>query len=242
MKTQQHQNMRHSHSTKNYSFTTLSPTSSLPPICPQNNPNLNFFNPTHSGDLISLKKYLSNLNFQIHELKIAQHKLDKDNKQNKSLIQEAIALSKSTPHPINLQALLQESKETQLSNTNETQEQSNPNNSSSHCNASSSCTEKSTIPKESFQKLQTHKSIFCIRHEITYNKKVIKEKENEISNLKIELKVGCLTTKNNKLIDTTIKIQLLKANPNHYFNFNYLLCSTRHNIDIHLNIQLFVNK
>ena len=213
MKNQQHQNMRHSHSTKNYSLTSISPTGSLPPIYPKNNPNLNFFNPTHSGDLISLKKYLSNLNFQINELKISQNKLNKDSKQNKFLIQEAITLSKSTPHPINLQVLLQESKETQISNTNETQEQSNPNSSSNNNNnnnhqlSSSSSNERSTIPKESFQKLQAQKRIFSIKHEITYNKKLIKEKENEISTLKLESKVGRLITKNNNLIDTTNKIQ-----------------------------------
>ena len=208
MKTQQHRNMRHSQSTQNYSLTSISPT--LPPIYP-NNHNLHFFNPTHSGDLTSLKKYLSNLNFQIHELKISQNKLNKDSKQNKILIQEAITLSKSTPHPINLQMLLlQESKESQISNTNETQEQSNPNSNcnNNNNNALSSCNdERSTIPKESFQKLQAQKRIFTIKHEITYNKRLIKEKENEISNLKLESKVNRLITKNNNLIDTTNKIQ-----------------------------------
>ena len=204
MKTQQHRNMRHSQSTQNYSLTSISPT--LPPIYSNNNHNSHFFNPTHSGDLISLKKYLSNLNFQIHELKISQNKLNKDSKQNKILIQEAITLSKSTPHPINLQMLLvQENKESQISNTNETQEQnSNCNNNAS---SSSSCNDRSTIPKESFQKLQAQKRIFTIKHEITYNKKLIKEKENEISNLKLESKVNRLITKNNNLIDTTNKIQ-----------------------------------
>ena len=208
MKTQQHRNMRHSQSTQNYSLTSISPT--LPPIYP-NNHNLHFFNPTHSGDLTSLKKYLSNLNFQIHELKISQNKLNKDSKQNKILIQEAITLSKSTPYPINLQMLLlQESKESQISNTNETQEQSNPNSNcnNNNNNALSSCNdERSTIPKESFQKLQAQKRIFTIKHEITYNKRLIKEKENEISNLKLESKVNRLITKNNNLIDTTNKIQ-----------------------------------
>ena len=209
MKTQQHRNIRHSQSTQNYSLTSISPT--LPPIYP-NNHNLHFFNPTHSGDLISLKKYLSNLNFQIHELKISQNKLNKDSKQNKILIQEAITLSKSTPHPINLQMLLlQESKESQISNTNETQEQSNSNynnNNNNNNNALSSCNDdRSTIPQESFQKLQAQKRIFTIKHEITYNKRLIKEKENEISNLKLESKVNRLITKNNNLIDTTNKIQ-----------------------------------
>ena len=64
-------NLHYSKTSKNYLYTPLTPTNSLPYIYDKSNPLLNnSSSPTHSNDLNSLKKYLHRLHFEIKELKI----------------------------------------------------------------------------------------------------------------------------------------------------------------------------
>ena len=197
-------NLHYSKTSKTYLYTPLTPTNSLPYIYDKTNPLLNnSSSPSHSNDLNSLKKYLHRLHFEIKELKISQMKLKNEGKEHKHLIQEAITLSKNTSRPINLQELFTDNtKENQTSNTNHTKDD-----------------EKSTIPIDHYLKLQQKKNLFAIKKEIIFNQKMLRDRENEINNLKIESKVTHLINKNNSLIQTNNKITLQNEKINEIENY-----------------------
>ena len=137
--------------------------------------------PTCSHDLISLKKKLNRINSLINEIKISHCKLKLEQEENKNIIKEAIISSRTTQNPIDI-------KMNKDDNTNQ---------------------EKSTLPSFSYNKLKEKKNIYVLKNEILMNQRMIKEKDNEINSLLIESKVTKLIEKNNKLLDTMNKIQVL---------------------------------
>ena len=148
--------------------------------------------PTTSHGLISLKKKLNSINNAIHELKISHSKLKLDQEENKNIIKEAIISSRTTGHPIDMQG-------------NPCLEENNKNQNDN---------EKSSLPSYSYKKLKEKKKIYCIKNEILMNQRMIKEKEQEMNQLLVESKVTRLIEKNNLLLETVNKIQLMNDNTN----------------------------
>lgn len=148
--------------------------------------------PTTSHGLISLKKKLNSINNAIHELKISHSKLKLDQEENKNIIKEAIISSRTTGHPIDMQC-------------NPCLDENNKNQNDN---------EKSSLPLYSYNKLKEKKNIYCIKNEILMNHRLIKEKEQEMNQLLVESKVTRLIEKNNLLLETVNKIQLMNDKTN----------------------------
>lgn len=137
--------------------------------------------PTCSHDLISLKKKLNRINSLINEIKISHCKLKLEQEENKNIIKEAIISSRTTQNPIDIK----------INKDDDTKQ------------------EKSTLPSFSYNKLKEKKNIYVLKNEILMNQRMIREKDNEINTLLIESKVTRLIEKNNMLLDTMNKIQVL---------------------------------
>ena len=154
--------------------------------------NVSFSNemPTCSHDLISLKKQLNRINSLINEIKISHCKLKLEQEENKNIIKEAIISSRTTPNPIDINI-----------NKDDNTKQ-----------------EKSTLPSFSYNKLKEKKNIYVLKNEILMNQRMIREKDNEINSLLIESKVTKLIEKNNKLLDTMNKLQVLTDKNNELEN------------------------